>query len=80
LTEEEHEVLEELCAARGGRSLSEYVRVELLNPARSLDMAPLREMVGSMEQRLSHLEGLQNELAHRVQCLLAAHVAERGQV
>lgn len=69
LTEEEHQALEKLCAAKGGRSLSEFVRVEVLNPARSVDIEPLRELVGSMQQRLLNLEGMHDELTLRIQSL-----------
>lgn len=73
LTEQEHGILEDLCAARGGRSLSEFVRAELLNPARAVDIAPLRELVGSIEQRLSKLE-------QRIQSLLAIQPVEGSRV
>jgi len=79
LTEHEHELLEDLCAARGGRSLSEYVRVALLNPSRTGDGVPLQERIGSIEHRLSLLEAMHAELARRVLPLLAAPRAEASQ-
>ena len=69
LTEHEHRALGELCAARGGRSLSEFVRLEVLNPTRSVDIEPLWELVGSMERRLMSLEGIHGELARRIESL-----------
>ena len=46
---------------------SEFVRIEVLNPARSVDVEPLRAMVGAMERRLLNLEGLHDELARRIE-------------
>jgi len=69
LTEHEHQALKELCAAKGGRSLSEFVRIEVLNPERSVDIEPLQELVGSMERRLVNLGGMHDELARRIQSL-----------
>jgi hypothetical protein len=76
LTEREHQELEQLCAARGGRSLSEFVRVEVLNPARSGDIEPLRALVGSLERRLSNLEGIHDELARQIQSLCGGQPLE----
>lgn len=69
MTEQEHCLLQELCAAKGGRSLSEFVRVEVLSSARCLDVEPLRELASSLERRLSSLEAMQDELARRIQSL-----------
>jgi hypothetical protein len=69
LTEHEHQALEALCPARVGRSLSEFVGVEVLNPARSMDIAPLRELVGSMERRLLNPEGIDGESVRRIESL-----------
>jgi hypothetical protein len=67
LTEQEHRALEELCAEKGGRSLSEFVRVEVLNPAFSADFGSLRELATSLERRLSTMEEMHGELARRLQ-------------
>ena len=69
LTEQEHHALEELCASRGGRSLSEFVRVEVLTPAFSSNLEPLQELVVSLERRLSSLQKMYEELDRRVQGL-----------
>ena len=75
LTEQEHRVLKQLCVARGGRSLSEFSRVELLSPSRYVDVAPLQELVMSLELRLLNIERQHGDLVREVEKLLAsAHV------
>ena len=69
LTEQEHHLLKELCAAKGGRSLSEFVRVEVLNPVRSGDIEPLMTLAASLERRLGSLDLLHEELARLIQSL-----------
>jgi hypothetical protein len=71
LSEQEHQELEQLCAARGGRSLSEFVRVQVLNPAFSADIARLLELAESLERRLSSLQEMHDELSRRIQSLQA---------
>ena len=66
LTEQEHEALRRQCAAKGGRSLSEFVRTELLGGAHRVDAAALQEMINSIERRLLSLEDRMKELARRV--------------
>jgi hypothetical protein len=70
VTEQEHRVLEQRCAAKGGRSLSEFARVELLSPSRYLEIAPLYDALASMEMRMLSLEAQRNELWQRVQALV----------
>ena len=69
LTEQEHQELAQLCAARGGRSISEFVRLEVLSPTRCQDIEPLRELIGSMERRLENLEGIHEALLQRIHSL-----------
>jgi hypothetical protein len=75
LTEQEHKQLKQLCVARGGRSLSEFSRVELLSPARYVDVAPLQELIMSLELRLLSLESQHNELLRQVKTLVSRGVA-----
>jgi hypothetical protein len=70
VTEQEHRVLEQRCAAKGGRSLSEFARVELMSPSRYLEIAPLYDALASMEVRMLRLEAQRNELLRRVQALV----------
>ena len=69
LTAQEHLALEALCAAKGGRSLSEFVRVEVLNPARYGDIEGMRKAIGAIERRLASLEGKHDDLALRIEAL-----------
>jgi hypothetical protein len=69
LTEEEHEALKQECAIKGGRSLSEFARTELLNPARFVNTAPLHEMLADMHRRMSILEGQYKNLAGQIESL-----------
>ena len=62
----EHHAHEPLCAAGGGRRLSGFVHVEVLNPTHSLDVEPLQALVRSME-RLMSLAGIHRELARRTE-------------
>jgi len=66
LTEQEHEALRRQCAAKGGRSLSEFVRTELLGGTHRIDAAALQEMVNSIERRLLSLEDRVGDLARVV--------------
>jgi hypothetical protein len=76
VTEQEHEILADLCAAKGGRSLSEYLREELLNQAPGPDLKPLRGLIRSLDQRLSYLEDRHSELTRRLRPLIATLPAE----
>ena len=69
LTEQEHLELRQLCAAKGGRSISEFVRLAVLNPTHYQDIEPLQELVGSMERRLEDLEGIHEALLQRIHSL-----------
>jgi hypothetical protein len=71
LTEQEHRVLKQLCVARGGRSLSEFSRVELLSPSRYVDVAPLQELIVSLELRLLHVERQHDDLVRQVVSMAA---------
>ena len=71
LTEQEHRILKQLCVARGGRSLSEFSRVELLSPSRYVDVAPLQELIGAIELRVLNLQGQLGDLVRQVETLMA---------
>ena len=76
VTEQEYRVLEKRCAAKGGRSLSEFARVELLTPSRYMEIAPLYDGLASMELRMSSLERQHRDLLRQVQAILQAGGAE----
>jgi hypothetical protein len=76
LTEDEHQTMEEPRTATGGRSLSGFVRVEVLNPAPSVDIEPVRELVESMEQRLLSLENTYGKSARRFQSSCGAQLVD----
>ena len=69
LTEEEHEALKQECASKGGRSLSEFARTELLNPARFVNTALLHDTIADIDRRMSILEGQYRILAGEIQSL-----------
>ena len=66
-TDHEHYAHEPLCAAGGGRRLSGFVHVEVLNPTHPLDVEPLQALVWSIERRLMSLAGIHRELARRTE-------------
>jgi hypothetical protein len=75
VTEPEYRVLAQLCAVKGGRSIAEFARGELLSPSKYLDMVPLRDAIASMELRVLNLSGQQNELARQVQSIAGLDAA-----
>ena|ERR1017187_3548780 len=63
----EDQAPEALCAAGGGRRLSGFVHVEVLNPRHPLDVEPLQALVWSMERRWMSLAGIRGELDRRME-------------
>jgi hypothetical protein len=57
VTDEEHQQLQQACESSGGRNLSEFVRLEMLN--RTQSRKALRVNIASLEKRLSDLEACQ---------------------
>ena len=76
LTEHERQTLEEPRAATGKRSLSGFVRVEVLNPAPSVDIESVRELVESMEQRLLSRKQHYGKSARRFQSSCGAQLVD----
>lgn len=76
LTEEEHAVLRQACVARGGRSLSDFARSELLGSLQSADLESLHEIVDSVIQRLSSLETRHDALCRKLETLRAADTTQ----
>lgn len=62
LTDLEFAVLKRLCAAKGGRNLSEFARTELLGNAQSIEVAALHRQAAALERGLSRLENRCREL------------------
>ena len=69
VTEHEHQALRETCAARGESSLAEFVRVEVLNPARCENVESRWKLIGSMERQLISLKGIRVGLPNRIESL-----------
>ena len=57
VTDEEHKQLQQACENTGGRNLSEFVRLEMLN--RVQNRKALRVNIASLEKRLADLEASQ---------------------
>lgn len=66
LTDLELKALRRVCEAKGGRSLSEFARTELLNSAQSIEVAALDRQLASMEHHLSRVEAMYIELIYQV--------------
>ncbi len=69
LTEEEHEVLRQACLSRGGRSLSDFARSELLGSLHSADLESLQHAVASLAGRVSSLEARCDSLSRSMEAL-----------
>jgi len=66
VTEEEFESLKQLCAARGGRSLSEFARAELLGMAERVNCEARPAWMGILDRRLNLLEAQMAALSEKV--------------
>jgi hypothetical protein len=66
LTDQELISLKRVCAAKGGRNLSEFARTELLRSAHAVEVAALKEKIASVDQLLCGLEDKCNALARRL--------------
>jgi hypothetical protein len=66
VTDREYEALKRVCEAKGGRSLSEFARTELLKTAQSIELADLRQLLEAIERRLAQLEAGYEELMKKL--------------
>ena len=69
LTDQELDSLKRVCAAKGGRNLSEFARTELLSSAHAIEIAALKEKIAAVEQLLCRMEDCLNALAQRLRLL-----------
>ncbi len=75
LTDEELEVLRQACMARGGRSLSDFARSELLGSLHSADLESLQHSVSSLAERVSSLESRCDLLSRSADACLRAIIS-----
>jgi hypothetical protein len=66
LTDQELVSLKRVCAAKGGRNLSEFARTELLSSAHAIEVAWLKEKIAAVEELLCRMEDNSNALARQL--------------